>query len=128
MLLVELARRRHPTTPISARIDLPIDLSRKRPAPVIRGMARSVSGRMVKLSARRRQCEAEARPVARRALSPDPPIVRFDQLPYDRQTQPGSAGGPRPRAVGTVEALEDIRQVLGRDASAIVANGDDDER
>ncbi len=50
--------------------------------------------------------------------------MRLHQLAHDRQAQASAAGRAGTRAVGTVEALEDVRQVLGGDAAAGVAHGD----
>src|SRR4051812_30692235 len=67
-----------------------------------------------------RQGEGEGRSPTRLALDADPAAVGGDDLADDRQAQPGAAV---PRAGDAVELLEDVRQVLGRDALAGVFDG-----
>ena len=45
----------------------------------------------------------------------------------DRESEAGSAGSPRSRLVGTVEALEDPLLIALGDADAMVAHGDLDD-
>src|SRR5215207_7551109 len=59
------------------------------------------------------------------ALHVDRAPVQVHVLQRDGQPQPGAAEGPGPVHVGAVEALEDVGQVLGRDALALVGDGDD---
>ena len=58
------------------------------------------------------------------ALGTNAPAVRFDQMAHDCKSKSGTAGIPGARPVDSVEALEDARQMLGRDADACVANRD----
>ena len=46
----------------------------------------------------------------------------------DGQTKAGATGGPVPRGVDTVEPLEDPVDLMGRDADALVGDGDVDHR
>src|SRR5512143_2929200 len=61
-----------------------------------------------------RDCKVESASLPLQALSPDAPPMRFNQVPRDREPQPGPTPGTRP--VGLVEALEDARQVAQGDA------------
>src|SRR5262245_55105528 len=75
----------------------------------------------------RRQRYVEGRAAADCAGSPDPSALHLDQPLDDRQAQAASAGLAGAGLVGTVEALEDPRQLVGRDAGAGVRNLEDDE-
>src|SRR5262245_4913242 len=68
-------------------------------------------------SCRARKCNAEC--ATRPHLRGDAGIsaVGLSQVLDDGQSQPGATLGARTRAVDTIEALEDARQVLGRDAA-----------
>lgn len=52
--------------------------------------------------------EGELRPSTNFAFHFDPPTVGLHQLPGDGQPQPRTTRGPRPRLVGSIEALEDV--------------------
>jgi len=52
--------------------------------------------------------------------------VRHDDLASDRQPKPSPTAAARPRAIGAVEAVEDVRQIFGGDALAGVADPEDD--
>src|SRR5689334_2745210 len=80
--------------------------------------------RMVKHSWCHRQGEADAGALARRAGCPNAPAMTFDQLLDDRQPQPSPTGGPRARAIRAIKSIKHIRQVLGRDARAAIADRD----
>src|SRR5262245_45306911 len=75
-----------------------------------------------------RQRNADCRSMARLTLGPNRAAVRHDDLARDRQAQPGTAAAARPRAIGAVEAIEDVRQVFGGDALAGVSHLQDDGR
>jgi len=60
----------------------------------------------------------ELRAAVRDLLRPHLAAVGLDDLPDDGEAQASSAGGPRPGGIGTVEAVEDVRQVLVGDARA----------
>ena len=61
-------------------------------------------------------------PCAAPALSArDRAAVQLDEVPHDREPEAEPAVHARGRAVGLPEALEDVRQELGRDALAGVA-------
>jgi hypothetical protein len=51
------------------------------------------------------------------------PAVRLGGLPDDGQAEPRT--GQPTRVRGAVEAVEDVRQILGREARPVVAHGDD---
>ena len=70
-----------------------------------------------------REGEGEGRPPARLALGPDLAPMRGDDLAGDRQAQAGAVGL---RAGDAVELLEEVRQVLRRDALAGVGDGESD--
>src|SRR3954464_15478106 len=53
-----------------------------------------------------------------RAAGPDAPALHLNQPLDDRQAQPAAAGLAGARLVGAVEALEDLRQLIGWDARA----------
>src|SRR5205085_2206560 len=71
-----------------------------------------------------RQSEPDAGAALLGALDPDAAAVRLDDPLRDRQPQPGAAGGPRPRFLAAVEALEDPRQIGGGDPLARVGDLD----
>src|SRR5260370_7872213 len=76
----------------------------------------------------RRVRAAQADP--ERAAQPGPrgrgqaPAHRLEQLTSDRKAETKPAGVAGARAVGTVEALEDVLEVRGRDAGSGVGDGD----
>ena len=49
--------------------------------------------------------------------------MRFGDQPGDRQTQPGTLGGAR--GIASVEALEEVRELLGGHPAATIADGHD---
>jgi len=59
-----------------------------------------------------------------RALSPSLALVGLRQLSSDRQAQPGAAAGARSRPVPAIEAIENVRRVIGGNPAAGVGNGD----
>ena len=65
-----------------------------------------------------RQSESKAAAFARFAPDVDRAAVRFDDAARDRQSQSGAAAVARARFFAAKERLEDVRQVLGRDAIA----------
>jgi hypothetical protein len=71
-----------------------------------------------------RKYDAECRPLADLASHGDGATVRLDDGLRDREPEARSALCPR--GVCPVEALEDVRQVLGRDARARVGDFEDD--
>jgi hypothetical protein len=48
-----------------------------------------------------------------------------DELPDDGQAESGTASAARPRGIGTIEAIEDVRQNIGGDAAPAVGDRDD---
>ena len=50
--------------------------------------------------------------------------VRLDQVMGDGQADAAAARGPRTRFVNAVEAVEHVRQMLGRNTDARVGHGD----
>jgi hypothetical protein len=52
----------------------------------------------------------------------------FDEGAGDGQPQAGATAHPRAGQVGAVETVEDVGQVLGRDAGAGVGDGDEERR
>src|SRR6185503_5717088 len=60
------------------------------------------------------------------ALDSDAPAMCFSDPAPDREPEPRAAVSARSRAVHAVEAVEDVRQVLRRDADAGVADSADD--
>src|SRR5450830_240959 len=70
---------------------------------------------------RQRDLEAAARSGARTGGN-DGAAVCLDQGLGDRQPDPGPPAGSVPRAVGTVEPFEDVREVVGGDALAAVGD------
>src|SRR5688572_18140906 len=79
---------------------------------------RPVAGRRLRLGEHDGQLDEEARALARRALHADATAERGGQLAADRQAQARALAA----ALGRVEGLEDARQILGRDAVAVVAD------
>src|SRR6266545_2294014 len=69
-----------------------------------------------------RQGDGEGRALADLAADADRPAVQVHVLQRDGQAEPGAAKGPGAVHVGPVEALEDVGQVLGRDALAVVGD------
>src|SRR5262249_30682537 len=63
-----------------------------------------------------REAQADARPSARLALDLDRAAMHFGDALDDRQAQADAAAGWRARPIGTIKALEDVWQVVGRDA------------
>src|SRR5262249_52327566 len=74
--------------------------------------------------AKERQADGEGGALAGSALDGNLSAVGIDDRLADAQTEAGSAGGAvaNPRLVGPIEPLEDVRQIFGRDAQAVVAN------
>ena len=73
----------------------------------------------------RRQIDGEGRAAAGCALDGDAAAVRMHQLPGDGQSQPAArAACMAARPVAAPEAIEDERQILGRDPLAGVADRD----
>src|SRR6476661_1393219 len=66
--------------------------------------------------------DREGRALLWRCLQLDLPTVRFDDGRHDREAQPGAAFGARTRLVDAVEAVEDVRGVLRRDARSRVSH------
>ena len=54
--------------------------------------------------------------------------MHLDQVAHDREPEPEAAGAPRQPGVGLRELIEDMRQELGGDADAGVADHDLDVR
>ena len=74
---------------------------------------------------RQRQRHQEGAPLAvARALHPHRAAVQLDQVAHDGEPEAEPAVAARGGAVELAEAVEDVRQELGRDAGAVV--GDDD--
>src|SRR5690349_16693089 len=67
-----------------------------------------------------REDAGDRRPPPPLALGGHPAPVRLDEMLHDGEAQPRAAFIPRARGIGPVEALEDARQVLARDARAVV--------
>jgi hypothetical protein len=70
-----------------------------------------------------RQLDPEGRTAAGHALDPDLPTHQLGEPLADGQPEPGAAVLARGRSVDLRERLEQLRQVLGRDADAGVAHG-----
>src|SRR5450759_3232183 len=51
------------------------------------------------------------------------PPVRFDEMAHDRESAPRSTVGAGAPRIGTVEPLEDSRQVVGRNADPGIGDG-----
>src|SRR5207237_3015421 len=68
----------------------------------------------------RGQLEPERRALAERALEPDPPAVRLDDLAAQRQPEPRPADLARVGRVHTEELLEDTRLLVGGDTEPLV--------
>src|SRR5829696_7618623 len=81
--------------------------------------------RRLRLGVDGREGDGEGGAMADLALDVDRAPVQVHVLERDGQPEPGAAEGPGPVHVGAVEALEDVGQVLGRDALALVGDGDD---
>src|SRR5829696_4632049 len=67
------------------------------------------------------QAKSQGGALAGGRVGPDAAAVGLDQAAGDEQPQPGAAG--RPRAGPPVELGEDQRQLVGRDADAVVTHG-----
>jgi hypothetical protein len=68
-------------------------------------------GRSVAL--KKRQADTKDRPIAGSALYFDGAFVRFCNPASDREAQSDASNLARPRFVGTVEALKNVRQIVG---------------
>src|SRR5439155_12157049 len=75
---------------------------------------------------RNRELQPNRRPLPGRAVYLDRPAVRLHDVFHDRQTQSRPAHVARAAALRPVKALEDPRQILRRDADAVVDDLDDD--
>src|SRR5436190_23046800 len=64
--------------------------------------------------------EHEACASFRPVFHPDAPAMQFDQVPDNRQTEPGPAGIARARLVDAVKALEHSRKILFGDARPLI--------
>src|SRR5947208_16583249 len=64
------------------------------------------------------KCCALARPALHRDVS----SMRLDDLTHDGESEPGMTVGALPALVGPAEALEDARDMLGRDTDARVGH------
>src|SRR6476620_4750750 len=62
--------------------------------------------------------------LAEGTLHADRATMGIGDLAHNCQAQPCPAGGTATRAIPAVEALEDMRQMFGRNALAGVADGD----
>src|SRR6185436_890987 len=71
-----------------------------------------------------RQREAEGRAASRRAIDPDCAAVQLDELPRQREPQPGALGLARRVLADLTELLEQLRLIVGRDADARVLDRD----
>src|SRR5919112_282994 len=76
------------------------------------------------LAASGRDREAEPASPVQRALDGDVSAVRLDDAAHDREAEPGAA--PLGGAGALPEAVEHVRQVLGRDPRAGVLDGEAD--
>src|SRR5690606_23314819 len=74
-----------------------------------------------------RHGEAEGAALAGDALGPDAAAVQLDQRLGDAEAEASAADPARVRVVHAVEAVPDARQVLGRDADALVGDRDAQE-
>src|SRR6266849_1444081 len=72
----------------------------------------------------RGKAERESRQQARLASYADPAAVQFRDRLDDRQTQTRTGRGFLARAAGSIEPVEDARQVLGRDPGAGIGHLD----
>src|ERR1035441_9982728 len=70
------------------------------------------------------QNHRKLRPFVQLALHRDGALHLFDDVLDDRKAQTGAPHLARPRLVHTIEALEDARQVLGRNPDTAVGNAD----
>ena len=77
-------------------------------------------------SVRRRQHHRKGRALAGRALDVEPAAMAVDHVLDDGEAEAGAAELARARGVDAVEALGEPRQVAGRNAVALVGNGDGD--
>jgi hypothetical protein len=59
-------------------------------------------------------------------LRPNVAALRFDQVLHDRKAGSASSRRALPRRVGTIEAVEDARALIGLELAALIANGDHD--
>ena len=113
------ARPDRPRRPARASIDAAV----ARPArpPAARGVRVAAPRRVLAAGGPlARQADEERRPLPGLALDEMRAAQRRRQLPADRQAQAGALAAP----LGRVERLEDAAQVVGRDAVAGVAHGD----
>ena len=69
-----------------------------------------------------RQLHNEAAALAFLTDRADASAVQQHDLPYDRQAQPGPAAVTASRLVDPVETIKHMRQVLGPDARAVIAD------
>src|SRR5438552_14345933 len=71
-----------------------------------------------------RQLYCKRRALADETLHPNPPVVLFDDLPADTESQPGAAVAVLVGLLGGKERLENDAQLLGRNADSRVADAD----
>src|SRR5689334_7329204 len=103
-----------PPRPDSSADSLRNSRNRERPA------TDSVSSRS---GGGRREAHADQAAAAGRIRRLDRPAVRLGGLAHDRESE--ARAGPAAGIVGAVEALEDVRQISGGEAGAVVAHGED---
>src|SRR3954463_12342603 len=65
------------------------------------------------LRSHQRQRDRDPQPTERRSPGRDRPLMRFDDILADCETQPGAAARPVARTFDTIEALEQTRQRSG---------------
>ena len=99
-----------------------LDVGRRRRAPSRPACARRADalGRQVRRARGMRDGERAA--LARALSTADRAAVQLDQLLHQRQADAGALVGAAARALDAVEALEDVRQLLGGNAGAGVAH------
>src|SRR5689334_7696996 len=78
--------------------------------------------RPLTLSRGDRQDHRYGRAGAYLARDRDPTAVSFDKALTDRQAQPGAAFRTRARRIDAIEALEEMRQMFGRNACPRIAD------
>src|SRR5215207_7878533 len=68
----------------------------------------------------------ERRAFADVAVDGDLAVHRFDEMLHDREAEPGAAVLPRASRIDPIEAFEEARQMLARDARSVVRDPDED--
>src|SRR5262245_61657655 len=101
-------------------LSAPVGTDKDGPPGRLGGTATTIETAIFNASggAHRGEDHAHRGAVPQRALDPEPPVVRLDDVLHDRQAQPGAAQPARARPADPEESLRQTGQVLAGDADA----------